>query len=126
MLKSHHIAKKGRNRTKVPENSPQNGGSCFHEKCFCVLGTGAKMRMSLFEGFLFSGKMVLRFRDWCKNAHVPFWAILVLKKNIVEVDNVFAIYFQEIRSSSSDPDPDPDPDPLWSSSLESSNASHDL
>jgi len=30
------------------------------------------MRMSLFEGFLFSGKMVLRFRDWCKNVHVSF------------------------------------------------------
>ena len=29
----------------------------------------------------------------CKNAHVPFWAILVLKKNVVEVDDVFQIAF---------------------------------
>ena len=53
--------------------------------------------MSQKWGFLFSEKRFSRFWDCrmnlCKNAHVPFWAILVLKKNVVEVDDVFQIAF---------------------------------
>ena len=72
MHKKHMMQKYGPNRLKCSHGCPQTRVSCFQEKWFCVLGTVAKMCMSLFEGFLFSGKMVLRFRDWCKNVHVSF------------------------------------------------------
>ena len=50
-------------------------------------------------GFLFSEKSFYRNRDCCinrcKNVYVHFQPILILKKNVVKVDDVFAIYFQE-------------------------------
>ena len=46
---------------------PQNGVSYFRKKGFGISGT------------------------WCKIAHVPFWAILICKKNIVEFNDVFSI-----------------------------------
>ena len=76
-------------RAETACNSPQNGVSCFLKKAFAVLGTvfggTLHMRWSLFAPFLFSEKSFCRFRDCCmnrcKNVHVPFLTILVLKKS---------------------------------------------
>jgi hypothetical protein len=53
MHKKHMMQKYGPNRLKCSHGCPKTRVSYFQEKWFCVLGTGAKMRMSLFEGFLF-------------------------------------------------------------------------
>jgi len=63
-----------------------------------LLRVGAKRAvllagMSLFGAFLFLEKSFLRFWD-CrinrhKNAHVPFWGVLVLEKTWLMIGNVF-------------------------------------
>ena len=95
MSKSHHIAKKGRNRV---QQSPKRV-FLFPEKMFMrfrdCLRRLLHMRMSLFWGFLFPEKSFCRFRD-CrmnrrKNADVPFLTILISGKSWLWFGNVFAI-----------------------------------
>ena len=95
MSKSHHIAKKGRNRV---QQSPKRV-FLFPEKMFMrfrdCLRRLLHMQMSLFWGFLFPEKSFCRFRD-CrmnrrKNADVPFLTILISGKSWLWFGNVFAI-----------------------------------
>lgn len=90
-------------RAETACNSPQNGVSCFLKKAFAILGTvfggTLHMRWSLFAPFLFSEKIFCQNWDCCmnrcKNVYVHFQPILILKKNVVKVDDVFAICLQE-------------------------------
>jgi hypothetical protein len=83
---------------------PFLGHSCFQHKCFPVFRGCNRRRigcgMSLFGAFMFSIKRFCRFQGvptedfgpkWPKMAqncriiyaHVPFWAILILKLNVL-------------------------------------------
>lgn len=90
---------------KPAVDSPFFGGLVFWKKAFAVFG-GCNIIKSAGDspqngGFLFSEKSFCQNWDCrmnrCKNVYVHFQPILILKKNVVEVDDVFAIYFQDIH-----------------------------